>query len=89
MLRNEIQSAILDYLDELVGTYFAQWALLGSLVTLMNVTTYGTTEFLCHNLNVLKLLLCVSVSDSKDKMFRLNYNKKCDYLFLWDYQPNL
>ena len=52
MLRDEIQCAILDNLDELVGTYLAQRALLGSLVTLMNVTAYGTTEFLYHNLSV-------------------------------------
>ena len=55
MLRNEIQSAILNNLDELLGAYFAQRALLGSLVTLMNVTTYGTTEFLCHNLECFKV----------------------------------
>ena len=58
MLGHEVQSAILDNLDELVGTNLAQRALLGCLVTLMNVTAYGTTEFLYHSFNVL-IVLCV------------------------------
>ena len=43
-------TAILDNLYELVCTNFAQRALLGCLCSFVNVATYATTPFLCHNL---------------------------------------
>ena len=34
---------------ELICTYLAKWTLLGSCISLVNITTYCTTKFLCHN----------------------------------------
>jgi hypothetical protein len=50
VLGNEIELAtIFYYLYELICANFAQRTLLGCLSALVNVTTYGTTEFLCHS----------------------------------------
>lgn len=44
---------LLNLLEQL-GSYLAQWALLWSLVTLVNIVAYCTYKFLCHNLIVFK-----------------------------------
>ena len=54
MLRDERETfLLLDDLDELLLAYLAHRALIGCLGTLVDITTDGTTPFLCHNtLNV-------------------------------------
>ena len=50
--RYEIQVALgLNEFYELLFADFAHRALIGSLGTFVNVTAYGTTPFLCHNLS--------------------------------------
>jgi hypothetical protein len=47
----------LCHLLKFLGTNFAKGALLGSCLTLVNVTTYGTTEFFHSSNCVFDLLL--------------------------------
>jgi len=50
MLGNELQrTGVLLCLLELILAYLAHRALLGCLVALVDITTYGADPFLCHN----------------------------------------
>ena len=50
---------LLDDLDELLLAYLAHRALVGCLGTFVNVTAYGTTPFLCHNLLLFNVCDCI------------------------------
>ena len=64
---------LLDDLDELLLAYLAHRALIGCLGTLVDITTDGTTPFLCHNLSV---LLSVNVFFTEAKLLQKSEMRK-------------